>query len=75
MPVCKIDPTVQSDGFPNRWGELHTDELIFSLVRFFFMVFFQRCHTVAELRLLLNEEETVGSEEDALWLEISWLSC
>ena len=74
MPVCKMDPTVRSGGFLARWGELHADELIFSLVSdffFFLRVLFQRCHAVAELRLLLNGEETEGSEENPLWLEIT----
>lgn len=42
---------------------------------FFFHVLFHRCHTAAELRLLLNWEEAEGSEENPLRVGITWFSC
>lgn len=68
---------VHRQGFSHPVGELHTDEVVCAPVIFIFFlpVLLQRCHTAAELRLLLNGEERGGSEESALWLGTARLPC
>lgn len=62
IPVCKINPTAPSRSFfPAWWGEPTGERFGIS-----FRGLFQRCHTAAGLRLLLDREES-GKKSSQKW--------